>query len=76
MAKLDGLKIVLDFIKSLQPKIAAQIAKKVLALNVDPLPSDSLELTGYLTSCTFSIIVRWAMPTLRYNKHYKVFYSQ
>ena len=36
MAKLDGLKTVLDFLKGLQPKIAAQIAKKVLALNVDP----------------------------------------
>ena len=47
MAKLDGLEKVLDFLKGLQPKIAAQIAKKVLALNVDPLPADSKELTGY-----------------------------
>jgi len=47
MAKLDGLETVLDFLKGLQPKIAAQIAKKVLALNIDPLPSDSKELTGY-----------------------------
>ena len=47
MAKLDGLETVLDFLKGLQPKIAAQIAKKVLALNVDPLPSDSKELAGY-----------------------------
>lgn len=47
MAKLDGLQTVLDFLKGLQPKIAAQIAKKVLALNVDPLPADSKELTGY-----------------------------
>lgn len=31
MAKLDGLETVLDFLKGLQPKIAAQIAKKVLA---------------------------------------------
>jgi mRNA interferase RelE/StbE len=31
----------------LQPKIAAQIAKKVLALNVDPLPNDSKQLIGY-----------------------------
>jgi len=31
----------------LQPKIAAQIAKKVLALNVDPLPNDSKHLIGY-----------------------------
>ncbi|MCL1472323.1 type II toxin-antitoxin system RelE family toxin [Argonema antarcticum] len=47
MAKLDGLQTVLDFIKGLQPKIAAQIAKKVLALNVAPLPADSKELIGY-----------------------------
>ncbi|MCU0543294.1 MAG: type II toxin-antitoxin system RelE/ParE family toxin [Oscillatoriaceae cyanobacterium Prado104] len=47
MAKLDGLQIVLDFLKGLQPKIAAQIAKKVLALNVDPLPNDSKQLIGY-----------------------------
>ncbi|GET43443.1 type II toxin-antitoxin system RelE family toxin [Microseira wollei] len=46
MAKLDGLKTVLDFLKGLQPKIAA-LAKKVLALNVDPIPSDSQELCGY-----------------------------
>lgn len=47
MAKLDGLQTVLDFLKGLQPKIAAQIAKKVLALNVDPLPNDSKQLIGY-----------------------------
>ncbi|MBD2089523.1 type II toxin-antitoxin system RelE/ParE family toxin [Microcoleus sp. FACHB-1515] len=47
MAKLDGLAIVLDFLQGLQPKIAAQIAKKVLALNVEPRPIDSKELTGY-----------------------------
>lgn len=47
MAKLDGLETVLTFLKGLQPKIAAQIAKKVLALNVEPLPSDSKALTGY-----------------------------
>jgi mRNA interferase RelE/StbE len=47
MAKLDGLQSVLDFLKGLQPKIAAQIAKKVLMLNVDPLPSDSKHLKGY-----------------------------
>lgn len=28
MAKLDGLETVLNFLKGLQPKIAAQIAKK------------------------------------------------
>ncbi len=47
MAKLDGLETVLDFLKGLQPKIAAQIAKKVMALNVDPMPSDTKELSGY-----------------------------
>lgn len=41
------LQTVLDFLKGLQPKIAAQIAKKVLALNVDPLPNDSKQLIGY-----------------------------
>ena len=47
MAKLDGLESVLEFIKGLQPKIAAQLAKKVLMLNLDPLPADSKELKGY-----------------------------
>jgi mRNA interferase RelE/StbE len=47
MAKLDGLETVLDFLKGLQPKISAQIAKKVLTLNIDPLPSDSKSLKGY-----------------------------
>jgi mRNA interferase RelE/StbE len=47
MAKLDGLETVLDFLKGLQPKISAQIAKKVLGLNVDPLPTDSKQLKGY-----------------------------
>jgi mRNA interferase RelE/StbE len=47
MAKLDGLETVLDFLKGLQPKIAAQIAKKVLALKVEPLPHDSKQLKGY-----------------------------
>jgi mRNA interferase RelE/StbE len=47
MAKLDGLEAVLDFLKGLQPKISAQIAKKVLSLNINPLPADSKELKGY-----------------------------
>jgi mRNA interferase RelE/StbE len=34
-------------LKGLQPKIVAQIAKKVLSLNLEPLPSDSKELKGY-----------------------------
>lgn len=46
MAKLDGLEI-LDFLQGLQPKISAQIANKVLSLNVNPLPADSQELKGY-----------------------------
>jgi mRNA interferase RelE/StbE len=47
MAKLDGLEIVLDFLKGLQPKIVAQIAKKVMSLSLDPFPADYKELTGY-----------------------------
>lgn len=64
MAKLDGLATVLDFLQGLQPKIAAQIAKEVMALNVDPLPADSKELTGYpgyyrITSGEYRIIYRF-----------------
>jgi mRNA interferase RelE/StbE len=47
MAKLDGLEAVLDFLKGLQPKIVAQIAKKVMSLSIDPFPADYKELTGY-----------------------------
>ena len=47
MPKLDGLEAVLDFLNGLQPKIAAQIAKKTLSLNIDPLPADSKQLKGY-----------------------------
>jgi mRNA interferase RelE/StbE len=47
MARLDGLEVVLDFLKNLQPKIAAQISKKVLSLNIDPLPTDSKEIKGF-----------------------------
>ena len=47
MPKLDGLGQVLDFLKGLQPKIAAQISKKIFALNLDSLPSDSKALIGY-----------------------------
>ncbi len=47
MAKLDGLETVLEFLKGLQPKIAAQISKKVLSLNIEPLPNDSKKLKGY-----------------------------
>jgi mRNA interferase RelE/StbE len=47
MAKLDGLAAVLDFVRGLSPKISAQIAKKVLALNIDPRPQDSEYLRGY-----------------------------
>ncbi len=47
MAKLDGLQAVLNFLQGLQPKIAAQIAKKALSLNVEPLPNDCKQLKGY-----------------------------
>jgi mRNA interferase RelE/StbE len=47
MAKLDGLEKVLDFLKGLQPKIVAQIARKVMSLSSDPFPIDHKELTGY-----------------------------
>jgi mRNA interferase RelE/StbE len=47
MPKLDGLGTVLDFLNGLQPKIAAQISKKVLSLNLDPFPADSKKLKGY-----------------------------
>ena len=47
MAKLDGLEAVLDFLKGLQPKMAAQIAKKTLSPNINPLPTDSKQLKGY-----------------------------
>ncbi|WP_017292672.1 type II toxin-antitoxin system RelE family toxin [Geminocystis herdmanii] len=47
MAKLDGLEVVLNFLQGLQPKIAAQIAKKTLSLNVNPFPTDSKQLKGY-----------------------------
>jgi mRNA interferase RelE/StbE len=47
MAKLDGLGSVLEFLRGLTPKISNQIAKKVLALNLDPRPADSKSLKGY-----------------------------
>lgn len=47
MPKLDGLRTVLDFLQGLQPKISAQIAKKVLSLNLDPFPPDHKALKGY-----------------------------
>jgi mRNA interferase RelE/StbE len=47
MAKLDGLGTVLEFLRGLSPKISNQIAKKVLALNIDPRPADSGQLKGY-----------------------------
>ena len=47
MAKLDGLGTVLEFLRGLAPKISNQIAKKVLALNIDPRPADSEQLKGY-----------------------------
>lgn len=47
MAKLDGLGTVLEFLRGLAQKISNQIAKKVLALNIDPRPADSEHLKGY-----------------------------
>jgi mRNA interferase RelE/StbE len=47
MAKLDGLGSVLEFMRGLPPKISNQIAKKVLALNINPRPADSENLKGY-----------------------------
>ncbi|MEO3704505.1 type II toxin-antitoxin system RelE family toxin [Trichormus azollae] len=47
MARVDRLATVLHFLNGLQPKIGAQIAKQVLALNVDPLLADSEQLSGY-----------------------------
>jgi mRNA interferase RelE/StbE len=46
MAKLDGLGTVLEFLRGLSPKISNQIAKKVLALNINPRPADSEHLKG------------------------------
>ncbi len=46
MPRLDGLKSVLDYMAGLQPKIAGQIARKVMALAVDPAPRDSEALAG------------------------------
>lgn len=47
MAKLDGLGTVLEFLRGLSPNISNQIAKKVLALNIDPRPTDSEHLKGH-----------------------------
>jgi len=47
MAKLDGLGTELEFLRGLAPKISNQIAKKVLALNIDPRPADSEHFKGY-----------------------------
>lgn len=47
MATLDGLSIILDFLKPLQPKVQAQIARKIFTLSVEPFPNDSEMLQGY-----------------------------
>jgi mRNA interferase RelE/StbE len=47
MAKVDGLDVVLDFLKNLQPKIVSQIARKILGLSVHPFPPDASALIGY-----------------------------
>jgi len=48
MPKLDGLRSVLEFTAGLQPKVAGQIARKVLALGDNPKPADSQELAGHV----------------------------
>jgi mRNA interferase RelE/StbE len=70
MAQLDGLEAVLDFLQGLQPKIALQITKKVMALNLDPKPNDSKALTGYshiyrVDSGEYRIVYRFDSPTDR-----------
>lgn len=47
MPRLDGVEAVLNFIRDLQPKLAGQVARRVLALGVTPLPPDSEVLRGY-----------------------------
>lgn len=47
MPKLTGMGIALDFLKGLQPKTAAQIAKKIMALNLEAHPADSKSLRGF-----------------------------
>ena len=47
MSSVDGLGVALGFIKSLQPKVQAQIARKIFALGDDPHPHDSAPLKGY-----------------------------
>jgi mRNA interferase RelE/StbE len=64
MAKLDRLGSVLEFLRGLSPKISNQIAKKVLALNIDPRPNDSENLKGYpdfyrIDSSEYRIIYRF-----------------
>jgi mRNA interferase RelE/StbE len=70
MAQLDGLEAVLDFLQGLQPKIALQITKKVMALNLDPKPNDSKSLTGYsniyrVDSGEYRIVYRFDAPADR-----------
>jgi mRNA interferase RelE/StbE len=48
MPRLDGVEAVLDFIRGLQPKVAGQVARRVLALAVTPQPPDSEALSGYV----------------------------
>lgn len=47
MPRIDGTAVVLDFLQGLQPKIQAQVSRKVFALGTDPLPQDSANLAGY-----------------------------
>lgn len=47
MPAVDGLGGVLDFLRRLQPKVQAQIARKIFALSDNPMPADSEALRGY-----------------------------
>jgi len=47
MPKIDGTGVVLDFLKGLPAKQAAQISRKVLELGKNPNPADSEKLIGH-----------------------------
>lgn len=47
MSKLDGVSEIIGFLEKIQPKIAAQISKKIFSLAKDPFPNDYKLLKGY-----------------------------
>lgn len=47
MASVDGLSGVLDTLTGLQPKVQAQIARKLFSLAKVPIPNDAKKLKGY-----------------------------